>query len=100
MPGFSLADEGGGVFELHGRIDFSNAGKALSMGQSYFDHHDNITIDIAHADCASTVGMALLLEWSTWSSTNGKRLSYSNVPIDFIGLARLNNVDHLLQIST
>ena len=97
---FSLTDLGGGAFELRGRLDLSNVSSALFAGQRYFDHHDTITIDIAQADCASTIGIALLLEWSTWSSTNGKRLSYKNVPISFIGLARLNDVEDLLQIST
>ena len=99
MTGFSLDDVGGGEFELHGRLDLSNAGKALSEGQSHFDHHDKITVDIAQAECASTVGMALLLEWSTWSSNNGKRLSYKNAPTNFIELARLNDVEDMIDFS-
>ena len=100
MAGFSLTDAGGGAFELRGRIDFSNAGIALSTGRSCFDRHDSITLDIAQADCASTVGIALLLEWSTWSNSNGKRLFYKNVPGNFIDLARLNDVEDLMELST
>ncbi len=69
-------------------------------GQSYFNHHDDIAIDLAHADCTSTAGMALLLEWSTWSSANGKRLSYRNAPGGLIDLVKLNGDEQLLQMSS
>ncbi len=99
MNSFSLADLGGGAFELQGLIDLSNAGYALAIGQRNFIRHERITIDIEQADCASTVGMALLLEWSTWSSANGKRLSYNNASSRLIDLVKLNDVEDLLQIA-
>ncbi len=99
MNRFSLTDLGGGVFELQGLIDWSNAGYALANGQKHFVRHERVSIDIGQADCANTVGMALLLEWSTWSSANGKRLSYNNASSRLIDLVRLNDVEDLLQIA-
>ena len=99
MNKYSLTDLGEGRFILHGRVDFSNAGDALFTGQSHFNDHANITIDLGQADCASTAGLALLLEWSTWSNANGKRLSYGNAPRGLIDLVELNGVKQLLQMS-
>jgi len=98
MNRFSLTDLGGGAFELQGLIDWSNAGHALAVGQKSFTRHEFVSIDMRHADCATTVGMALLLEWSTWSSANGKRLSYNNASHRLLGLVKLNDVADLLQI--
>ena len=98
MNRFSLTDLGGGAFELQGLIDWSNAGYALAIGQKNFVRHERVLIDMRHADCANTVGIALLLEWSTWSSATGKRLSYNNASSRLIDLVRLNDVEDLLQI--
>lgn len=100
MSNFSFTDLGSGKFELRGRLDTSNVGEALSTGQSHFNHHDKITIDLDQADCASTAGVALLLEWSTWSSANGKRLSYRKAPGSLIDLVKLNGVEQLLEMSS
>lgn len=97
---YSLVDLGAGRFELSGRLDMSNAGEALFAGQKKFAHHDAISIDLTDANCASTAGMALLLEWSTWCSANGKQLVYAAVPTRLIDLARLNDVEHLLRLTT
>jgi len=100
MSKFSLTSIGGGAFELRGRLDVSNVGRALSIGQKKFDPYDNIKIDVDQADCASTAGMALLLEWSIWSGSNGKQVSYTNASSRLMHLVELNGVEQLLQISS
>ena len=99
MNDFFLTDLGDGRFILCGRFELSNVAEALPTGQRDFNHYDNIIIDLDQADCASTAGVALLLEWSTWSNANGKRLSYGNAPRGLIDLVELNGVKQLLQMS-
>ena len=99
MTDYSLTDLGGGAFELHGRLDLSNVTEALAEGQNKFSPHDDISIDLARSDCVGSAGMALLLEWSSWCSANGKHLSYRNAPSKLIGLARLNDVEQLIRLS-
>ena len=96
---FSLTDLGGGTFAFQGRIDPSNAGSALAAGQKLFQRYERVTVDVDHADCASTVGMALLLEWSTWSSACGTKLSYTNASSRLIDMVKLNDVEDLLQFT-
>ena len=93
---YSLASLGNGRFELSGQLDLSNVGKALFTGQDEFIHHDMISIDLSAANCASTAGMALLLEWSTWCRANEKQLVFVAVPSRLVDLARLNDVEQLL----
>ncbi len=96
---WSLLNLGAGRFELSGQLDVSNVGDALFTGQNEFVHHDNISIDLAEANCANTAGMALLLEWSTWCGARGKKLAYVEVPARLFELARLNDVEQLLRLS-
>ena len=63
------------------------------------EDHERVTVDVEHADCASTVGMALLLEWSTWSSACGTKLSYTNASSRLIDMVKLNDVEDLLQFT-
>lgn len=98
MNSVSLTELSGGAFVFQGRVDLSNVGYALADGKKDFTRHLNIMIDIEQADCASTIGMALLLEWSTWSVANGKRLSYHNASRHLIELVTLNDVEDLLLI--
>ncbi len=99
MNKLSLEDLGGGAFELKGRVDLSNADHTLAAGQKQFEHYEGITVDLEQADCASTVGMAVLLEWSTWSRASGKKISYTNVSSRLSDMAKLNDVEEMLQLA-
>jgi len=96
---YSLTSLGNGRFELNGQLDVSNVGMALFGGQNEFAQHDTISINLAGANCASTAGMALLLEWSTWCKHNEKQLLYTAVPSRLVDLARLNDVQQLLRFA-
>ena len=94
-----MTDLGDGRFKLEGRLDLSNVGDALSRGQNQFNRHNDITVDLDEADCASTAGLALLLEWATWSITHRKRLEYRNAHGGLTELLDLHDVAHLLRMS-
>ena len=96
---YSLTDLGDGTFAFRGRVDQLNAGSALAAGQKQFQRYEHVTVDVEQADCASTVGMALLLEWSTWSSASGTQISYTNASSRLIDMVKLNDVEDLLQFT-
>lgn len=95
----SLIDMGQGTFALHGRLDLSSIGKILFSGQNRFENYENITVNLEESDCASTAGLALLIEWSTWSDAHGKKLTYENASSNLLDLIDMNGVDELLQVS-
>ncbi len=94
----SLINCGQGTFALRGRLDLTNIGEILFAGQSQFDDYENITVDLDDADCASTAGLALLIEWSTWSAAHGKKLAYENAASNLLVLIEVNGVLKLLQV--
>ncbi|MCI0518534.1 MAG: STAS domain-containing protein [Woeseiaceae bacterium] len=96
---YSLTDLDDGGFRFAGRIDLQNAGAALGEGLQNFKHYRDITVDIGEADFASTVGLALLLEWSTVTSASGRRISFVNGSPILMELLRVNGVRQLLSIS-
>ena len=94
----SLVDGGQGTFALRGRLDLSNIGDILFTGQNQFDEYENIIVDLDNADCASTAGLALLIEWSTWSAAHGKELTYTHAAGNLLVLIEVNGVHKLLQV--
>ena len=95
----SLVDRGQGSFALHGRLELSSIGEILFTGQKQFENHEDITVDLDEAECASTAGLALLMEWSTWSVAHGKKIVYKNASSNLLDLIEVNGVHNLLQVS-
>jgi len=95
----SLIDLGQGTFVLRGRLDLPSIGEILFAGQKEFENYENITVDLGEADCASTAGLALLIEWSIWSDARGKKLAYTNAARNLLDVIDVNGVDKLLQVS-
>jgi len=71
----------------------------LAAGRKSMRGHDNICIDLQEADCANTAGLALLVEWSTWSLAEGRALTYVNPAKPLLDLIALNSVGQLLNIT-
>ena len=94
----SLIDRGQGTFALRGRLDLSSIGEMLFTGQNQFEDYENITVDLDEAECASTAGLALLIEWTTWSAVQGKKLAYKNAASNLLDLIEVNGVHKLLQV--
>lgn len=99
MISVRLIDRGQGSFALRGRLDLSSIGEILFTGQNQFENYEDITVDLDEAECASTAGLALLMEWSTWSVAHGKKLVYENVASNLLDLIEVNGVHKLLQVS-
>lgn len=94
-----LIDHGNGDFSLQGRADLSNVGSLLISGRRQFSGHESITVNLAEADCASTVGLALLLEWLSWCEARNMELEYEKPQADLLAIIAANDVAHLLPIS-
>lgn len=96
----NLVDHGRGQFSLVGCVGLSNAGRLSVNGSQKFLGHESITINLARAECASTVGLALLLEWSSWCGSNGMQLTYELPEADLLAIIEANNVSDMLPISS
>lgn len=94
-----LEHQGGGSFTLAGRTDFANVGSLLTDGQKQFTGLKKITIDLRDADCASTAGLALLLEWSTWCQARAIKLYYENPRRNLHAIVKVNDLEQVLSLS-
>ena len=89
-----------GYFNLAGRLDLDNIGDLLTDGQIQFTGHNKVVIDLIDADCASTAGLALLLEWSTWCQAQSIKLRYRNPRAKLHQIVKLNDLEQVLSFSS
>jgi len=92
----ALKSHGRGNFSMSGSIDFGNVSKLLVDGQAQFAAYKAIKVNLSNADCASTAGLALLLQWSTSCRAIGTNIVYEKAPENLVDLARINDVEQLL----
>lgn len=95
-----IAALGSGRFELHGHIDLQSVNGILAAGMRAFAAFDSLRIDLAAADCASTAGLALLVEWATWAANSGRRLVYEQFGPAERAIADINGVSELLTVES
>jgi ABC-type transporter Mla MlaB component len=93
-----LIDHGDGDFSLQGRVGLSNVGRLLASGRQQFSEHGSITINLTKADCASTVALALLLEWLSWCASRNIELAYEKPRADLLAVIEANDVAHVLPL--
>ncbi len=67
MSNFKLEDRGGGKFALGGRMAFDTAGQILFDSEELFEEHTRIEVDLSGVNHTDSAGLALLLEWITWT---------------------------------
>lgn len=97
MSGAELAVTGDGRFELRGALDFSTVGELLSHGLEVFDGHRQVELDLTGVTRANSAGLALLLEWLDHGKKEGFEVRVINLPESLRAIARMSNVDAMLE---
>jgi phospholipid transport system transporter-binding protein len=89
-------DEGGrsGVI---GSLHFTTVSTLLPLGNEAIDAGKAAVIDLAGVTGSDSSGLALLIEWLSVAKGAGKALHYENIPTQLQQLARLSEVEELLQ---
>jgi phospholipid transport system transporter-binding protein len=54
-------------------------------------------VDCAGVTRADSAGLAVLLDWLAWGRRKSRALSLTNLPESLIAIARISEVDELLQ---
>ncbi len=83
---------------LSGTADSGNAGRLLAEGKRAFTGTSSITVDLGDCDCASSAGLALLLEWSLWCTTQGIELHYHDATPGLVKAAAIHGVTEALPL--
>ena len=96
MSDFELKDVGGGRFTLSGAMSFETADRILRDSAVSFRQHDRIEVDFSGVTDADSAGLALLIEWKSWSAERDATIQFSALPRAITAIARTTDVEHLL----
>jgi phospholipid transport system transporter-binding protein len=96
MSDFDLKDLGGGKFALDGEMTFQTAGQILRVSERVFSEHSRLEIDLSGVTETDSAGLALMLEWITWSNHTVREIRFINTPPKIDAIARTTEVEHLL----
>jgi phospholipid transport system transporter-binding protein len=85
-------------YRLSGALTVANAAELQRQGLSAFAaERGEFTIDLAAVAPIDSAGLALLIDWLAAARTSGARLRYLHLPQPARTLARLSEVESLLE---
>jgi phospholipid transport system transporter-binding protein len=97
MSDFQLTEHEGGKFSLSGSMTFGTAGAILRDSEEPFQKHTRIEVDLSGVSVTDSAGLALLLEWITWSNHTVREIRFTGVPEMIHAIAKVTEVEKLLK---
>ena len=94
--GATLENLGDGRFVLNSDLTYRTAMAVLEESREPFSQHDELTVDLSGARQADSAGHALLVEWKSWATTDGRRIRFENIPSQILAIARMSDTERLL----
>jgi phospholipid transport system transporter-binding protein len=94
-----LINQGAGVFTLTGSLKFSTVDTLLLQGKALADGGHSIVLDLANVSHATSVGLALLLEWQEQAQQRGQQLQIQNAPSALLDIASISNCAAILNFT-
>lgn len=99
MVSSSVKQLSGRQLVVVGAIGFDNVLQLRQQGERLIDAADErCEIDFSEVSRTGSAGLTLLFCWLRYAGDRQKTLTYSNLPEDLVGLARVGGVDELLPI--
>ncbi|MGH8274629.1 MAG: STAS domain-containing protein [Gammaproteobacteria bacterium] len=84
-------------FRLVGELGFGTVMALLKESEEAFAEKPEITLDLAGVTRANSAGIALLVEWLRRARHDKRRLRFVNVPDEALAIARICEVEPLLE---
>ncbi|MEZ5461402.1 lipid asymmetry maintenance protein MlaB [Dokdonella sp.] len=94
--GFSLESAGPGRARISGRIDVENAAEVFELGLLLSGDGPGMEVDVSALTTADSVTLAVLIAWAGRARKQGKGVHYSGISDQLRALARLSDVESLL----
>jgi phospholipid transport system transporter-binding protein len=82
---------------LSGELRFDTVGSLLDAGERVIREGQLAVIDLAGVSAGDSAGLALLIEWLSVARGIQRPLRYESIPSQLQQLARLSEVEELLQ---
>lgn len=96
---FTLTQVAPGVLRAEGALTFATARAASATGIAALSAAaaGAVEIDCGAVNPADSAGLAVLLDWLAVARDAGRSLRYANLPQELKALARISEVEELLQ---
>ena len=92
-----LVGEGAGRYRLEGDVGFATVMHLLHESRASFEHEPHIRLDFSGVESIDSAGLALVIEWIREAKQRGHNLEIRNPPQRLLALARISDVERLLQ---
>ena len=90
--------DGASTLRLSGAMTFATAARALPDGLRRLEGSSgDIAIDCSGVVAADSAGLAVLVEWLAWGRHRGRRIELRSVPRSLIDIARISELEELLE---
>ena len=99
MAEAQLRDRGDGRWLLQGELGFDTVPALLEHAGACKPGAGPIRVDLTGVTRADSAGLALLIEWLRESERRGNRISFVNVPVQLMSIARISGLDDILPLS-
>ena len=96
---FRLAAGAPGTLSAQGPLTFASARRASELGAAALSHAAaaKLEIDCRGITASDSAGLAVLLEWLSVARRAGRSLRYAQLPEGLAALARISDVEELLE---
>jgi phospholipid transport system transporter-binding protein len=88
---------GDGRFRLAGVLDARTVIDLFKQGPTSFNGLKDVEVDLTDVAESDSAGLALLIEWLRAGKRNGQQVRFVNIPSQIAALARISEVQELLE---
>lgn len=87
---------GNGRFKVSGALNAETVTDLLERSEAAFKDSGSLEIDLANVPEGDSAGLALLIEWLRLAGQRQQTIRFKNVPAQIAALARISEVENLL----
>jgi phospholipid transport system transporter-binding protein len=95
-----FTDMGGGHWLLEGELGFTTVPELLQHAGADMCGVDSICVDLKGVTRVDSAGLALLIQWLRESERAGLPISFVNVPVQLLSIARVCGLEEILSLKT
>ena len=96
MASVQLVPMGEGVWGVQGRLTFATTPEFVHRFEALTG---DVVIDLKQVELADSAGLAMLVEWAMQAEKKDMNMSFSNIPIQVLAMARVSGLDEILPMS-
>ena len=95
----TVSEAGEGRFVVTGELTFATARDARVVGMLALEgsRAERIVVDCSGVTRADSAGLAVLLDWLAWGRRKSRAVLLTNLPESLVAIARISEVESLLQ---